>query len=105
MVRSRLYSLALILLFKHPFLVEGEAYEHVDDVGDEVCKGRWLHELRDECGKARAPGCCCQDVCRSFENEQVYPVRAEEYNHEAHDFSALFICAFEVPDAVAEVAV
>ena len=41
----------------------------------------------------------------AFEYEQVYAVRAEENDDEADDFGALFIGAFEVPDAVAEVAI
>ena len=41
----------------------------------------------------------------AFEYEQVYAIRAEEHDDEANDFSAFLVCAFEVPDAVAEVAV
>ena len=44
-------------------------------------------------------------MCCTFEHEQVYPVRAEEYDNEAYGFGAFFVGAFEVPDAVHDVAV
>jgi hypothetical protein len=46
-----------------------------------------------------------EQVDAAFEDKQVYRVRAQEYDGEPDDFGTLLVFAFEVPDAVAEVAV
>ena len=98
-------TLDLRICFKHPFLIEREAYEHVNDVCNEACECRRLHELRNEFCEACAPGGVFEHVNASFEDRQVHEIRAEEYDDESYDFGALLVCAFEIPDAVHDVAV
>ena len=94
-----------LLLPKHPFLIEREAYEHVDDVGDKTCECRRLHELGDEFREPCAPGRVFKHVNAPLEDRQVYEIRAEEHDDESYDLGALLVGAFEIPDAVHDVAV
>jgi hypothetical protein len=93
------------LLFKDPFFIEHETHDHVDHVGDNVREVAGLHEARHEIADAHAPGNVFEQVDAAFEDEQVYRVRTQEHDGEPDDFGALLVLAFEVPDAVAEVAV
>jgi len=93
------------LRFKYPFLIERKAHEYVNDVCDDIGEVCRLHELGNERCEPFAPRSVGEYVGRTFQNEQVDEVRAEENDDEPCDFGALFVRALEVPDAVAEVAV
>ena len=93
------------LFSKHPFLVEREADEYVNYICDEVRERGRLHELRNEFGKACAPGGGCEYVRCTSEYKVIYTVRAEKNDNEADDFSAFLVGALEVPDAVHDVTV
>ena len=98
-------TLDLRICFKHPFLVERKAYEHIDDIRDDVCEVGRLHELGDEGGKSFAPGGVREHMGGTFQDKQVDPVRAEEDDDESCDLGTLLVCTLEVPDAVAKVTV
>lgn len=101
----RLSTSYRLLLLKHPFLIEREADKHVDDVCNEACECRRLHEPGNEFCEACAPGGVFEHVNAPFEDRQVYEIRAEKYNDESYDFGAFLVCTLEIPDAVHDVAV
>lgn len=93
------------LFFKDPFFIEHEAHDYVDHVGDDVREVAGLHETRHEIADAHAPGNVRKQVDATFKDEQVYRVRAQEYDGKPDDFGPLLVPALEVPNAVAEVAI
>lgn len=91
-------------LFKHPFFVEGEACDDVDDVCKDVCKEAGLHVLRDELGEGLAPS-GAEQVDGRFERHEVERVGRRKDDDEADDFGALAAPALEIPDAVHQVTI
>jgi hypothetical protein len=61
--------------------------------------------VRNEFREAYAPGGVFEHINAPFEDCQVHEIRAEEYDNEPYDFCAFLVCAFEIPDAVTDVAV
>ena len=56
-------------MFKHPFLVESKAYEHIDYICNDVCEVGRFHESGNEFGEACAPSGIFENVDTSFEDE------------------------------------
>ena len=61
--------------------------------------------MGNEFRKFCAPGGVFEQVNASFEDGQVYKIRAQEYNNESDDFCTFLVGALEIPDTVHDVAV